>query len=184
MERRGHRARPAEEGRGPGQARRRGPLPLRRAHGHGRHGPADRYRRAHGHQPVPGHRRARGRGRGRGGRRGRHRPRGRRPRRLLLHPVLRQVPVLSQGAVAAVRPRGVPARGAAVHRPDRAAPQQGRQGPRHDGRPRHLRALHGRLHRLVREDRSGDPAREGCARRLRRHHRLGVIGLRRRRPTR
>ena len=82
----------AEGQRGPDQVLGGRAVPLRRPHPEGRR--ADAHARG---------RRARGRGSGRGGRRGRDPGEGRRPRRLLVHPRLRQVPVLLHRPAEPVR---------------------------------------------------------------------------------
>ena len=110
------------------------------------------------------------------------RPGAGRPRRAGLRPGLRQVPAVRHRPLQPLRrgrrPHGRPADGR------HPAPPRPGPGRRHHGLPRHLRPLHGGEPGLVREDPRRHPPREGLPRRVRRDHRLGLGGLRRRRAAR
>ena len=125
------RARRPTRQRGPDQVQGGRPVPLRRPHPEGRRADA-----------LPGGRRTRGRRDRRRGRRGRHPGQGRRPRRLLVHPGLRQMPVLLDRPPEPVR-RG-------QERLDRRVPRRHvplppeRRGPRRAVRARHVLRVRGR----------------------------------------
>ena len=112
-----------------------------------------------------------------------YRPEARRPRRLRVHPVVRQVPELLDRPPEPVRPRRLPARRPPGHRLHVAPPRQG-PGPRPDVLHRHVRRVHRRLAGQLHQDRGRHPARQGGARRMRRDHRLGLGRVRRRRAAR
>ena len=130
------------------------------------------------------HRRPRGRRRGARGRPRRHRA---------SRPATTSCSASSRPAAAArPAPRGhqnlcdlgaVLLIGAPDHRRHRPPPRQG-PGPRTDVLPRHVRQAHRRERGVVHQDRGRHPARQGLPRRLRRHHRLGLGGLRGRRAAR
>ncbi len=140
-------------------------------------------RRAHpprGREPHPLS--AGGRPRGRGDRRGRRRRRdsrsARRSRRDLLHPGVREVPLLLDRPSEPVRSWAV--RGRRLP-PGRDIPlPQGRRGLRRLLRARHVLRPHGRVGVLVRADRRRHPVRGGVPRRVWRHDRLVLGGPRRR----
>ena len=168
-----HRARAgrAEGERDQDQVLRGRPVPLRRPHPEGR--------RADAHA---GRRRARGRGhRGRGGR-VRHPGQGRRPRDLLVHPRLRQVPVLRDRPPEPVRRR--------QERRHRDVPRRhvpvppGRRGLRRPVRARHVLAVRGGARVLRHQDPRRDRLRRRRAGGLRRADRLGLGGARGRRARR
>ena len=99
-----------------------------------------------------------------------------RPRRLRLHPGLRQVPFVRPRPLQPVRRRGHPDDGHPVRRhPPPPLPQRNR--PDHRGLPGHLRPPHRGEPGVVREDPPPLPAGQGLPDRLRRHHRLGIRRL-------
>ena len=108
---------------------------------------------------------------------------GRRPRGLLVHPRLRDLPVLLDRAPEPVRLGRADDDGDAGGR-DVQVPRRRRRRPRRLLHARHVRRAGGDLAELLRPDREGHPVRGGGADRLRRADRLGHGGLRGRRPGR
>ena len=143
---------------------------------------SDEHIRAHGHGAAAAGRRARG-----SRRRGRDRPRrhpgeGGRPGLLLLHPGLRQVPLLLHRQAEPVRRRPVRGRRLPAGQ-DLPVPPE-RRGLRRHVRGRQLRRVLGAVRVVLREDRGlrADGARG--AGELRRDDRVLLRGLRGRRPRR
>ena len=124
-------------------------------------------------------RRPRGRRHRDGGRRGRHPGRARRPRRVQLRarPAATASPAPTATRTCATT---APPCSSACSSTAPAATTPRRPGRLHDGLPRHLRPAHGGQRDVLREDRGRHPPGAGLPGRLRRHHRLGLVGLRRR----
>ena len=171
LEGRGDRARPAAGRGGAGAGGRRRAVPLRGAPPGRRHP----VRRADD-------RRARGRRVRRGRRAGGHAGQAGRLHRLLLDPQLRAVPVLRARPAEPVRRRGRDHDRQADLRRRLPAPEPGRAGSHHHLPGRLLRPAHRRQRGVGHRRRPVIAARGGLPHRLRRAHRLGLVGLRGRRP--
>ena len=129
---------------GAGQAHRLRAVPLRRALGHRRRALPQEAQDEMGMQQFPvigGHEGAGTVVEVGAGRQG---SRARRPRRVRLHPVVRQVPVVRDRAPEPVRPRRLPARRPPGHRLHGSPPRPGPR-PRDDVLHRHVRRVHRRL---------------------------------------
>ena len=167
---RGARPRRAPGGRGADPLHPRGPVPLRRPR---------RPRRPRG--PAADGPRPRGRRDHRGGRPRRHPGQGRRPRRLLVHPELRHLPLLRH------RPQSICDMGATIlegYLPGERFPITGPRGEYGAMCMLGTFSQYGVIHQnSVRQGRRRPAARQGRARRLRRPDRLGLGGQHRRRPA-
>ena len=139
--------------------------------------------RRHPDDGLPGARRPRGRGHRHRGRPRRRGHRARRPRRAVVHPVVRRVSVVSGRPAQPLRPGRRPAR---RHRGLRRHPPHHRQGPARlpDDAAGHVQPVHGGAQELGGEDRPVDPVRGGLPGGLRRDHGLRLGRPRRRHPAR